>query len=227
MDIKTKVLSEMRNSEIYREVVKYVEERLPYVFGVACEKNLSIDEWQPDATFGDQVGQKTVFITVRMFDLWETAIIDILNTKLSPLNVKIEPAHDAVGDMIIIFPDGEKMRWEIKTSQAENSFTGATHSSSKCNNYILINYTIDSKLKLKLTNNKDFITKIAVFVWDNMEAKWAGKPTEHSSFTTLKIPSEIFKTRPEIVVMGELNPKKKWCQFIRESKEDYNLKQTH
>ncbi|MEK6833787.1 MAG: hypothetical protein AABY32_07125, partial [Nanoarchaeota archaeon] len=79
MDIKEKVLKEMRNPKIYTdEVLSYVESRIPYVFGVVCEKNMSINEWQPDETFGNQVGQKTVLITVRMFDLWETAVIDTL-----------------------------------------------------------------------------------------------------------------------------------------------------
>lgn len=227
MDIKTRVLNEMRNPEIYRnEIVSYVEKRLPYVFGVACEKNLSINEWQPDITFGDQRGQKTVLTTVRMFDLWETAVIDVLNNALGKLGVKVVPAHDAISDMKIIFPDGEEMRWEIKTSQAEDSFTGATHSASKCNNYVLINYSIDKNLKLSFeeSKNKGFIQSLAVFVWDNMEAKWAGKPTEHNSFTSLKIPCELFKKRHEIIVLGKLQPKKKWCGFIRESGKDYNKK---
>ncbi len=229
MDIKAQVLNEMRNPDIYRnEVVSYVEKRIPYVFGVACEKGLSINDWQPDATFGDQLGQKTVLITVRMFDLWETAIIDVLNNALKKLKVKVAPAHDAVGDMKVIFPNGEETRWEIKTSQASDSFTGATHSASKCNNYILINYSIDKSRKLTFDENKNkgFIQDLAVFVWDGMEAKWAGKPTEHSSFTTLKIPAEIFQKRPEIIVLGSLQPRKKWCGFVRESGEDYNHKKS-
>jgi hypothetical protein len=57
------------------------------------------------------------------------------------------------------------MRWEIKSSQALNSFTGATHSASKCNNYILVNYSIDRDLKLNEDKNKGFITELAVFIW--------------------------------------------------------------
>ena len=223
MDIKEKVLKEMRNPKIYTdEVLSYVESRIPYVFGVVCEKNMSINEWQPDETFGNQVGQKTVLITVRMFDLWETAVIDTLAKYLKKFDVNVEPAHDAVGDLIITFPNKEKMIWEIKTSQGENSFTGATHSSSKCNNYILINYSINRSMKLSLKENKKFVKDMAVFVWDDMEAKWAGEPTKHNSFTTLKISSEILEKRPEIIVVGELEPKKKWCNFVREPSADYN-----
>ena len=224
MDIKQRVLKVMRSPEIYTdEVVSYVEKRLPYVFGVACEKNLSINEWQLDETFGEQVGQKTVLITVRMFDLWETAVIDVLAPHLKKINVVIEPSHDSIGDLIVKFPDGDSMRWEIKTSQAGNSFTGATHSASKCENYILINYSIDRDKKLTFESNKNFIKTIAVFVWDNMEAKWRGEPSENSSFTVLRIPSEIVNTRPEIIVVGKLKANKKWCSIIREEEGNYKI----
>jgi len=221
--LKKKVLSIMRNPNIYlKEILPYVEQRIPYVFGVVCEKNLSLNEWQPDETFGNQVGQKTVFITVRMFDLWENAVIDILAKHLKEIGVTVEHSHDAVGDLVIIFPNKEKMKWEIKTSQAGGAFTGATHSASKCNNYILINYSINKNMKLSLKENKKFIENIAVFVWDNMDAIWMGEPSKHNSFTTLKIPSEILKRRPEIIVVGKLEPKKKWCSFVREPSANYN-----
>jgi len=223
VSLKEQVLKEMRNPDIYtKEVLPYVEKRIPYVFGVVCEKNWSIDEWQPDSTFGNQLGQKTVLITVRMFDLWETAVIDTLTKHLKKFGVKVEPAHDAVGDLVITFPNKEKMKWEIKTSQAGDSFTGATHSASKCDNYVLINYSINKAMKLSLNGNKNFVKEMAVFVWDDMEAKWAGEPTKHSSFTTLKIPAEILEKRPEIVVVGKLESKKKWCSFVREPSAGYS-----
>jgi hypothetical protein len=157
-----------------------------------------------------------------MFDLWETAIIDTLAKHLKKINVIVEPSHDAIGDLLIKFPNGENMKWEIKTSQAGDSFTGATHSASKCDNYILVNYSIDKNMKLSLKDNSNFVKDMAVFVWDDMEAKWSGEPTKHSSFTTLKIPAEILDKRPEIVVLGKLERKKKWCGFVREPFSNYN-----
>ena len=136
------------------------------------------------------------------------------------------PINDPIGDLLIVFPNGEEMRWEIKSSQARDSFTGATHSASKCNNYILINYYIDRDRKLKSgLNNQGFISEMAVFVWDNMEVKFTGKHTEHNSFTTLKIPANIKSTRPEIVVVGSLKPHRIWSGIIRE-KSGYYKHQT-
>ena len=219
-DIKQKVLNEMRKPELFiKKVVDYVEKNVDDAFGIACRKNLSLNEWQPDSSFGDQLNQKTVLLTVRMFDLWETAIVDVLNEHLhKKFKVNVKPSHDSIGDLEIIFPDGKKEKWEVKTTQGKDSFTGATHSASKCDNYILISYNINKEMKLKEnSDNKGFVTEIAVFVWDNMKmAKWQGKPSENSSWTTLKFPSEIINVKPEIVVVGTLEPKAKWCKIVRQ-----------
>lgn len=221
MNLKEQVVKELRNPKLYTiGIIKYIEENLEDAFNICCRKNISINEKYPDLKYKGQLGQKTVFLTVRMFDLWETAIIDVLTNyfkKKFPM-VKIKPINDPIGDMAIIFPDGKEMRWEIKSSQAHDSFTGATHSASKCNNYILINYSINKNMKLKQdTRNSGFIIDLAVFIWDNMEAKFLGTYSEHNSFTSLKIPSNIKQKRPEIVVVGDLEPKKKWCGIKRKN----------
>lgn len=220
MDIREQVLSELRNPDLYiKAIVEYVETHIDDAFNICCRKNLSINEKYPDSRYEGQLGQKTVFLTVRMFDLWETAVNDVLKAHIESKfpKVKIEPINDPIGDMMLLFPGGKNERWEIKSSQAESSFTGATHSASKCNNYILINYAINRDLKLKEgVRNIGFITELAIFVWDKMEAKWVGEPSKNSSFTSLKIPSEIKNKRPEIVVIGKLEPKIKWCKIIRE-----------
>ena len=212
-------MKELRNPRLYLEgILKYVEENIGDAFNFCCRKNLSINEKYPDSKYEGQLGQKTVFLTVRMFDLWETAVVEVLIIYLKkkfPL-LRVKPVNDPIGDLSIIFPNGEEMRWEIKSSQAQDSFTGATHSASKCNNYILINYAINKNLKLKLGKiNSGFITELAILVWDSIETKWIGEPTEHSSFTQLKIPIEIKNKRPEIVVVGSLIPKQKWCEINR------------
>ena len=216
--MKEEVLKELRSPKLYTEgIIRYVEDNIEDAFNICCRKNLSINEKYPDSRYEGQLGQKTVFLTVRMFDLWETAVIEVLTSYLKKKfpSLKVKPVNDPIGDLLIVFPDGEEMRWEIKSSQAQDSFTGATHSASKCNNYILINYAIDKNLKLGNGGN-GFITELAVFIWDKIETKWVGKPTEHSSFTTLRIPVEIKSKRPEIIVIGSITPKQKWCEINRE-----------
>ncbi len=215
-NLKQQVLKEMRNPEIYiKDIVDYVEKKIKYVFGVACEDSYSINEWQPNKAFVGQLNQKTTLITARLFDLWENAIIDVLDKKLSEFGVSVKHYHNPNGDLIMIFPSGEEVIWEIKTSQAEDSFSGATHSSSKSSNFILINYSINKDQSLEFGDNIGLITELAVFVWDNMEGEFVGKHTDKSSWTTLKIKSEYAKKRPEIKVVGDwrLNPIN--CKIIR------------
>lgn len=217
-DIEKKVLEEMRNPLLYTKyMLEYVENNVEDAFHIACRKKLSINQWKPDEHFGDQINEKTVLLTVRMFDLWETAIIDVLNKYLGKKfkGVRVKPAHDSKGDLIIKFPNNTQVYWEIKTTQG--NFTGATHSASKCNNYILISFEIDKdKLLQTESRNKGFIRSLAVLVWNDMEAMWIGEPSKDSSWTSLLIPSEIKRSRPEIIVVGDLIPKRKWCEIKRE-----------
>ena len=216
IDVKQKVLEEMRNPDIYiKDVVDYIEKHVKYVIGVACAENLDINTWKPDDDFGIQIGQKTVFLTARMFDLWEDAVVKVLTKRLKRFGVRVEHNHTPHADLVITFPNKEKIFWEIKSSQAKNGWTGATHSSSKTSNYILINYSVDRSKKLNLEDNPKFITRLCVLVWDDMDAKWSGKPTSRNSFTSLKIPKDIKEKRPEIIVVGDLIPKQKWCDIER------------
>ncbi len=217
-ELERLLLKRLRNPALYtKKILEYVSKNVPDAFNIACRKGLSIDEWKPDSSFTKSgVAQKTVFVTVRMFDLWETAIVDVLSEELKPLNIKVKHTHDAVGDLTFVFPSGETSVWELKSSQAKDSFTGATHSASKCDNYILINYGLNKKLKLNLTDNTGFVNELAVLVWKDMDIPWSGEPSKHSSWTTLKIPVTAFQRHPEIIVVGKLEPSRKNCRILRE-----------
>ena len=213
---KEEVLKEMRNPELYlKKVLKYLEENIEDAFNICCRKGLSINQWKPDSSFGSKINQKTVLLTVRMFDLWETALVDVLNEHLSKFGVKVIPSHDSRGDLTVIFPNGEEIIWEVKTTQGKNSWTGATHSASKYKDYILVGYELDKDMKLHPGVNRGFIKELTVIVWDQMNIEWLGKPSENSSWTTLPIPVRVVKERPEIVVIGSLVPKEKWCEIRR------------
>jgi len=224
MDIKEQILKEMRNPKLYTEkVIEYVEKNVEDAFNICCRKGLSINQWKPDSSFGNQVNQKTVLLTVRMFDLWETALVDVLSEHLKKFGVKVIPSHDSRGDLTIIFPDGKDMIWEVKTTQAKNAWTGATHSASKYKDYILIGYDLNKDMKLHPGVNNKFIKDLVVIVWDKMNIDWLGEPSKNSSWTTLPIPIRVIKERPEIVVVGGLKSSTKWCKISRESLGDYKL----
>jgi len=215
MDEKEQILKEMRNPTVYSKIIDYVEDNVEDAFNICCRKGLSINEWKPDSSFGNQLNQKTVLLTVRMFDLWETALVDVLNEQLGKLGVKVISSHDSKGDLTLIFPDNKEMIWEVKTTQAKDSWTGATHSASKFKDYILIGYDIDKNMKLKKGKNKGFIKELSVIIWDNMNIEWLGEPSKNSSWTTLKIPIRVVRERPEITVIGKLEPSNTWCKVKR------------
>jgi hypothetical protein len=83
---KEEVIKELRNEKLYlKNVLNYVED----AFNICCRKKLSINEKYPDSKYKGQLGQKTVFITVKMFDLWETAIVDTLINNVFIAEVQI------------------------------------------------------------------------------------------------------------------------------------------
>ena len=85
------ILKELRNPKLYTNaIINYIEENLDDAFNICCRKNLSINEKYPDTKYKGQLGQKTVFLTVRMFDLWENAIIDTISEHLKKKFPKIK-----------------------------------------------------------------------------------------------------------------------------------------
>lgn len=213
--IRSQVLDEMRNPNIYYDTLKYVENHIDDAFHKACRKNLSVNDILPDSRFGNGNNQKTVYLTVQLSFVWEDAIIYSLNNHLK--NAKSYAANDAEGDLIVVYNNGYEEKWEIKTSQNLNQFTGATHSASKCDNYILINYGMDKDMKLK-TNyyNMGFIKELSVFVWPDMDINWVGEPTNNSSWTVLKFSNKCEENK-EIQVIGKLEKSKKWCKIKRDN----------
>ena len=210
---KQEIIDKMKTKKIYENTIRYVEKHIQDAFNLCCRKGLSINQVWPDKIFGTSLNQKTVLTTVRMADLWETAIVDNLREFFeNDQDISIERKNDAVGDLIIFYKKQEFMRWEIKTTQSKNSFTGSTHSSGKCNNYILISFGLNMDLVLNKTSNEGIINEIAIFVWNNSEVFWHRHSSTVKSFITFKIPINVDSN---ICVIGDLIKGRKWCSFRR------------
>ena len=125
-------MSKMLNDPFVWYAVKdWVEENTQYVLGVPGRRGLTLNEQWPDDS-GDK-SQKTGGITVRLAELFEEAIYEVLKDA----NVNVRRKTDSKGDITI---NGEP--WEIKTSQSDD-IQGATHSSQKPPRYIMIKYKLD------------------------------------------------------------------------------------
>lgn len=207
-----------------KKVYDSVISNLKDAFGYCCRNNLTLAEYLPKERFGNQPGQITIFITVRMSELWENAIYEGIRELLGEIEIDIDHVKrwtDADGDIKVF-----DQLWEIKTSQATNSWTGATHSSHKVKRYILVNYTVDRKLQLKPTTSllKGFVPELSIYLldlskMDNCHNPWKGEPKKNSSFTTMKILNEWVEAGCVKCIWGDIktsnSPRRKNATIIR------------
>ena len=200
---------ELNDPMIFYGVKDWVEENIPYVLGIPARKGHSLNEQWPDDTIDKS--QKTGLVTVRLGELFEEAIYEVL--KKSGF-IKVKRKADSGGDITI---NGKS--WEIKTSQGDD-IQGATHSSQKPPRYIMIKYKLDYDKPLSLENNDGLIIEIGVWISESINPYWwHGEASGTNSRTTLKIPIEcgaVIET-----VIGEFNNNmgygRKYCALINEA----------
>jgi hypothetical protein len=122
----------------------------------------------------------------------------------------------------------ENEPWELKTSRenlgnSKQTLQGATHSSSKCKNYIFIRYGVNMDKKfLYLRKSNDVINRLHFSVHHNIvdQKYWIGNASGNNSRTTLKIPISEYSDFNNGVVYGNINPSVKYLQF---KTEQFNL----
>lgn len=198
--------SNIKNKRFFAEkCISWVIHNLKDAFGYCCRNKLSLNEYLPPERFGNQKNQITVFISVRLSELWENAIYETIKELFGQLEIDIDMTKrwtTSDGDISIL-----NEVWEIKTSQSQDSWTGATHSSHKVPRYILVHYTINKDIKLDLINDSDLFPEFSIYLIDeieNDEKIWSGAPTKNSSFTTLKIKNEWIDEGKVICIWGDL-----------------------
>lgn len=212
--------SDKNKEEFTRTLVDYVIRNVKDAFGYCCRNEISINEYCPPERFCGNKNQITTFTSVRLSEMWENGCYE----QLKDLIERYEMENKIVNAIkrwttseadIIVFNEP----WEIKTSQAKNSFTGATHSQNKCKNYILINYEIDKNVKLHNVCEPNLIPELCILLLkipvDYNYRIWKGEPTKHSSFTTLKIPNEFADMNSILNIWGSVKKSKKFCKILR------------
>ena len=192
---------------IWYAIKDWVEDNVPYVLGIPARKGLSLNEQWPDNTIDK--AQKTGLVTVRLGELVEEGVYEVLND--ADFNVKRKA--DSGGDITI---NGKA--WEIKTTQG-NDMQGATHSSSKPPCYVMMKYKLDYDKALSLEDNEGLIIEYGVWLSESIESNWwHGIATGNNSRTTLRIPvhsGHVIET-----VIGDFNDSSKhgrmYCKLINE-----------
>ena len=204
-----------------KEMINFVINNLKDAFGYCCRNKLSLREYCPKERFGGSINQATVFASVRLAEMWENGCYESLRNLFGMREIDIENVKrwtTSDGDFIIF-----NEIWELKTSQAKDSWTGATHSSHKSRNYILINFTLNCDLKLGLITPPEFIPQFSVYLVkfpENIEINeiWKGKPTNKNSFTTFRIRNDWIQQGYVRKLHGDLlvSPKNKYAKILHD-----------
>ncbi len=205
-DLITDTIISMKDVNIYYDLVNRIEESIKYVYGIPCSNNMSLNEFYPGGTIDKS--QKTGGVTVRFSELFEHYLEELY----SEYGLDTLRKADSNSDFVV-----NNRNFELKTTQSSN-FQGSTHSSSKCDDYVLIQYKLDWDKKLSLDNNKGLITDLFVALYDGIDNKWwCGQPTSNNSRTTLKIPSESYEEYKDKVIVGSVKQNPKFCKSIMEN----------
>ena len=205
---KQDLINLMKKPAIGYETVFNVQNKAWQRFGDLCEENISINDNWPDGSI--DAAQKTGLITIQFSDLFEKNLVKVLDAHLNEYGYRVERRANSVGDLVITHIDsGEEYPFELKTTQG-TCFQGATHSDSKCNDYILIQYNLDYDKKFNNDGNSNLFTDFSYQVYPDMNNNWfKGKRTKRNSRTTLRVPISKHKKWSDSFVVGEAVAKKR------------------
>jgi hypothetical protein len=170
--------------------------------------------------------QQTVYLTVRAAYEFEYAIKRVLSDAGFDTVAKTHNNEEQKNDFgVSIAGRVDPIYFEVKTTQSDNGWTGATHSegSGKVDNYVLVSYNVDRDMELPSLDTSaihGLFKSVHFSVIDGLEVAWSGGATDKSSFTKAKVPVEKEREYSKQIVLGSVIPKRVWCEIIRESLEE-------
>lgn len=198
MILLEKLKNSLRQSEFAQELTLYLNKIIPEkLFHDAEILELSIDDYL--ACIEDDKAQHTVVLSAQLSYQGIKAFLafhanEIFRKKglnhIRILTIKEYEEHanwallrDKAFDVVFEI-DGELCALEIKLTQSNSGFTGATHSTSKVNDYLLIYVDIDRQRKV--TTGANFVKSMFIAVTKLDEAAWRGTALSNSSWTSFK-----------------------------------------
>lgn len=137
--------------------------------------------------------------------------VRILNIKEYQNHSDFQLFKDLAFD-IMFEVDGCLVPLEIKVTQGGNVFSGATHSTSKVNDYLLISLEIDRDIIID--DNINFVKSAFICITSINKDSWMGEASDSNSRTSFKF-SQIDSDGSELdysdgYICGKLVPKQKW-----------------
>lgn len=203
----------------------YINNEIPLtIFPIAKREGLTINEWVSDVE--DDTKQHTVLTTTRLsYDGVKSFFVYKLNNYLSLYNgarlkiLKLKEIKDEEMEKIegksfdVIFEfNGNIVIIEIKVTQSDSGFTGATHTTSKADIFLLISLKINRNKKV--VEDSDYVEGIFSMLINLGENSWKGEAKNNSSYTQLRFLSDIDYSGN--IISGKFKKNKKYCKIIFE-----------
>lgn len=205
----------IKQSGMIDDMAKYIDKAIPTtIFPNARLRGLTINgllECLEDAS-----GQQTVLSTGRLsYDGVKSYLAFEANDffkNYDKANIKILSAKELDEDSVlktksfdVIFSiDGNIVALEIKVTQSDSTFTGATHSTKKVNDYLLISLRVDRDTIVE--ENKQYIKGVFAMIISLEKNEWEGEAKDNSSWTSLTFKAN--KNYDNNLICGTLRKKK-------------------
>jgi len=171
----------------------------------------------------EESSQRRVIVSARISHaISEWILIDGVpflekNSQVVRLKTKRESSKDSF-DVTFIYKSKE-YSFEIKATQTDSKWQGSTHSSSKVEDYILINFDMDMDEKVVEGNSKNLFKDgwFCTFLEINHDG-FKGVARENNSRTAFSITVETYPVDviKNLIVIGTVSPKQKYYKIIRE-----------
>jgi hypothetical protein len=217
------LVTHLKRVEFAKHIVNYINSEIPLtIFPIANREGLTINEWVKDVE--DDTKQHTVLTTTRLsYDGVKSYLVYKLNSILSSYkdaDIKVLKITDVTNtdeikdksfDAIFQF-NGNIVIIEIKVTQSDQGFTGATHTTSKADIFLLISLSINRDKKVEV--DEEYVDGAFIMLINLDDDFWVGEAKSNSSFTQLKFSADFDCS--ENIICGSLKKNAKYKKIIFE-----------
>lgn len=174
-----KIIDELRRISFIDYSFLFIESNyISKQFYGACKSNESLNEFyslEEKTQIGVQLSAQIshCFYSFLKYDLNDFLIKN--DSFLRVITVREEKSNESYDLMFEDIESNEKFKLEIKLSQNKNSWQGSTSSTSKVDNFLLINFSMDRNKKLSINDNKGLFVGIFGIIINIGDKKWSGR----------------------------------------------------
>jgi hypothetical protein len=211
-----KVINELKRINFIDFAFLHIEnELIVRQFYGACKNSETLNEFY-SLEESSQIGtQLTAQISHCFYTFLKYDSNDFLEKNNSFLRVFTGRENNQTKSYDLVFIDiitGIKYYLEIKLSQNENSWQGSTSSTSKVDNFLLINFRMNRDKKLSLNENNGLFSGIFVGIFNLGQHKWNGDAKSNSHRTSFDFRMSdwsIDYLTESCIIKGGMTPKMK------------------